>query len=195
VERALARKEPPRTAQPGYRIDEQAEVERARAARRPDLSPRALAAAAKSEAQRAIQKRSRAALRKLVAGTSDPELERRVGSQAAERMLFEGMARSFVPRYAFGFEGDIVYELVHVTDGARPPDLWTITIKDDRASVSRGDGRDPAVRVRVQIPDFWRLAAGEIEPTAPIMEGRMEIEGDFQVASRLREMFGGPSAY
>ena len=40
------------------------------------------------------------------------------------------------------------------------------------------------------LPTFARLVSGEVPPAQAFMEGKIEIEGDFQVAARLGEMFG-----
>ena len=82
-----------------------------------------------------------------------------------------------------------------MTDGARPPDHWTLRIEDGRASAEQRDGADPAVRIRMALPDFARVVAGELHPAAAMMEGRIDMEGDLAVAARLGEMFGGPSPY
>ena len=62
------------------------------------------------------------------------------------------------------------------------------------ASARRGAASDPAVTLRIPTADFLRLAAGA-NPGAVLLEGRMEVDGDFGVAGRLVEMFGGPSPY
>jgi putative sterol carrier protein len=105
------------------------------------------------------------------------------------------MARAYQPDVSAGFEGEIVYELRHVSDGDRPPDRWTLRIQDGRASAEPRDGRDAAVRIRMALPDFARVLAGELHPVAAMMQGRIQIEGDLAVAARLGEMFGGPSPY
>jgi putative sterol carrier protein len=37
---------------------------------------------------------------------------------------------------------------------------------------------------------FVRIAAGELDPARAMLDGRLEIEGDYAVAGRLGEMFG-----
>ena len=131
-------------------------------------------------------------------GASDTEIERRFGSQAAQRALLVGMARSFEPDMAFGFEGEIEYELSRRSDGdgAAPArsDRWTIRITGEKARVLLGPGTEPAVTVRMGLVDFVRIAAGG-SPMPAFLEGRVELEGDLAVARRMTEMFGGPSPY
>jgi putative sterol carrier protein len=98
---------------------------------------------------------------------------------------------------AFGFEGEIAYELTRRSDGdgaAPQGDRWTIRIAGERARVVPGAGDDPAVTLRMGLVDFVRIAAGR-SPAPAFLEGRIELEGDLAVARRMTEMFGGPSPY
>ena len=195
VQAALARRRPAREAAPGYLIDEQADIERARRSRRRALTLRGRAAEAAEDARERLRRQGQGAVARLVRGASDAKLERRFGSQLAQRAIFTGMARQFDPRFAFGFEGDIVYELRHHTDGARPPDRWTIRVDGDRASAIPGGSPQPALTLRFSIPDFARLLAEEITIQELLWGGRFELEGDLHLASRIGEMFGQGSQY
>jgi SCP-2 sterol transfer family len=188
IEAALARREPARTAPAGYAIDEAAEVARAQ---RPRQRPASLRDATRT-ARKTIERHGQEVLGRLVRGASDEQLERRFGNQIAQRVIFAGMARQFDPQFAFGFEGDIQYELGRRTDGAAP-DSWTIRVKGDRARAIPGPSPEPAVTLRFAIPDFARVVAEEMKPQELLFSGRFDVAGDYQVASRLSEMFGGPS--
>jgi alkanesulfonate monooxygenase SsuD/methylene tetrahydromethanopterin reductase-like flavin-dependent oxidoreductase (luciferase family) len=194
IEAALARRKPPREAPAGYVIDEPAEVERAARSREPRLSLRERVADLSREARKSLEKQGEEVLARLVRGASDKQLERRFGNQFAQRAILTGMARQFDPRFAFGFEGDIVYELEHSPDDG-PPEHWTVRVKDGSASVLPGLDGEPAVKLRLSIPDWARLAADEVDPQELLFNGRFHIEGDFQVASRLSEMFGRPPRF
>src|SRR5215218_2014781 len=112
VARALERRPPPRTAPGGYVIDEAAELERAARAR-PDGGLRTRLAGLGEEARRSLRRGGQEALARLVRGATDEQLERRFGGELAQRAIFTGMARQFEPNLAFGFEGDLAYELRH----------------------------------------------------------------------------------
>ena len=43
------------------------------------------------------------------------------------------MARQFEPKLAFGFEGDIAYELAHHGNG-KAPSRWTVRVRDGAAT-------------------------------------------------------------
>jgi putative sterol carrier protein len=104
------------------------------------------------------------------------------------------MARSFEPRFAFGFEGQIQYELTYRSDGSGPH-RWTVTVKGDRATAAPGAAEKPTLVVRMPVVDFVRIAANEVDPAVPLLEGRIEVEGDWAMLPRLSEMFGGKSNY
>ncbi len=129
------------------------------------------------------------AIAKLVRGASDEQLERRFGSQIAQRAIFGGMARQFEPRFAVGFEGDIAYELAHAGNGA-PPDRWTLRVKDGAAKALPGDNGSPAVTFKLSVPDFARVLAEEVDPLELMYAGRFQVEGDLALAGRVAEMFG-----
>jgi alkanesulfonate monooxygenase SsuD/methylene tetrahydromethanopterin reductase-like flavin-dependent oxidoreductase (luciferase family) len=193
IERALERRSPARRSPAGYVIDEPAELERAARSRRPQLGLRARVEELAKETRRAVQKQGQGAVARLVRGASDEQLERRFGNQLAQRAIFTGMARQFDPKFAFGFEGDIAYELTY-HGNSRPPERWTVRVKETSATAFPGGG-DAAVTLRLSIPDFARLVAEEVDPQELLFGGRFHVEGDYTVAARLSEMFGGPPAF
>jgi tetratricopeptide (TPR) repeat protein/putative sterol carrier protein len=129
----------------------------------------------------------RSALLRLVAGRSDEELSRRLSTPAAQRAVMTAMAKSFQPRGAFGFLGDIEHEL---SDGRRS-DWWTLTVEDQRASARPGRSDRPALTIHISAADFLRVLAGELDPVRALVERRARIDGDVLAASHLDEMFGG----
>jgi alkanesulfonate monooxygenase SsuD/methylene tetrahydromethanopterin reductase-like flavin-dependent oxidoreductase (luciferase family) len=192
MEAALARREPPREAADDYVVDEKVDLARARRSHpaRPPLGPRELA----REAKAALQRGGEAALAKVVHGASNERLERRFGNRLAQRAIFRGMAGRFDPAFARGFQGEILYELGYTSNGAGP-DRWTIRIGEETAEAIEGGAADAAVTIRIGVADFARLIAEEVRPPELFFDERLVIEGDFEVASRLGEMFGAPSGY
>jgi len=226
IERALARRTPPREAPAGYVVDEEADLERAARRRRrravpgrPFSGPRDRAGA-REDAQTtgpfsrsrlaagatgvfsgfrdlaggALERGAQAALVRAVRGADDAQLERRFGNQLAQRVIFAGMASQFEPKFAFGFEGDIAYELTHVGNGS-PPSHWTVRVADGAANAVPGPSPSPAVSFRLSVPDFARLVTEQVEPQELLFGNRFHVEGDLHVALRVREMFGGPPQF
>jgi hypothetical protein len=178
IEAALARGPQPREA-PEYVIDEEAELARVAGIRHHEgVGDRVLGAV----------------LGRLVRGASDAQLERRFGSDLAQRALLSGLTRQFEPRMAFGFEGDIAYELQHVGNG-RPPSRWTIRVEGDEATLIPGAVSTAAITFRLSVPDFARLAAEEVDPQELLFSGRFDMEGDLGLATRVPEMFGAPPTF
>jgi SCP-2 sterol transfer family len=140
------------------------------------------------------RKRGTALLARIVDGADDASLERRFGSTIAQRAMFMGMARSFEPSAAGGFQGRLVYELARPATGAGTT-AWTIQVLDGAVCAQPGRADDAALTVRFPLADFVRVVAGLVEPAAPVLGGRASFEGDFGLAARLPEMFGAPSAH
>ncbi len=194
VEAALARREHARTLAAPYVVDERRELARARRRRGRALTPRQLAELALDQGRHAAREQLIKLLARLVADATDAQLERRFGSPVAQRALFAGMARSFEPDAAGGFQGKLVYELARPVTGGRPI-RWTIEVLHGRAAARPGGAGDAALTLRFQLADFVRVAAGTIDAAAPLLEDRASIDGDFALAARLPEMFGAPSPY
>jgi len=189
IDAALARRSPPREAPAAYTIDEPAELERAARAARRGAGVRERAAELAEEARLALRRGGQEAMARLVRGASDEQLERRFGSDLAQRAIFSGMARQFEPKFAFGFEGDIAYELEHVA-GGRPPSRWTIRVKDDDATVMPGVNGEPKVTFKLTVPDFARVVTEQVDPQELLFSGRFDVDGDLTLATRVPEMFG-----
>jgi alkanesulfonate monooxygenase SsuD/methylene tetrahydromethanopterin reductase-like flavin-dependent oxidoreductase (luciferase family)/putative sterol carrier protein len=181
-ERALARRAPARTADLSYVITPQGESGPAAANGRVNGEPRT--------AKRLLRKAGETAFAAFVRGRSDDQLERIVGSKAGLRVFFKGMERAFVPDKANGFSGEVQYELTSA-NGARE---WILRIEDGaRAVAEPGRARSPVVTFRTSVPTFARIAAQEVHPAKAMMEGMLEVHGDFEAAGRLAEMFGQDS--
>jgi len=138
-----------------------------------------------------IRARQEAAFALLVRGKSDEQIERRVGSGPILRAIFKGMQRAFRPDRAGGFRGDIQYEL----RGRRGLKRWVIRIDDGAAVAGPGRSPHPALVIRTSVPTFARMVARELPPAKAWFEGRIQIEGDFQLAAKLGEMFGQSSPW
>jgi alkanesulfonate monooxygenase SsuD/methylene tetrahydromethanopterin reductase-like flavin-dependent oxidoreductase (luciferase family) len=131
--------------------------------------------------------RGSAVLRRGVERSSDRLLERTLGSDRGLRAIFTAMRARYVAAESGGFLGAITYEL---TDAAGSTRTWSIRITPTGASVAPGAAPDPALTVMLGLADFIRLAAGELGPARLLLSGRMDLRGDFALATRLGPMFG-----
>ena len=194
-ERALARREPARTADPGYVVTPRGEPAAAQviaAARRADANGSAVARGRglRAKVEQRLKDAGESAFAAFVRKRSDAQLERTLGSGPGLRLIFMGMQRSFIPEKAAGFQGSFQYELTGTRNGHEE---WVVQVDDGRATVAPGRAPKPDVTLRMSLPVFCRIAAQEIHPAKAMMEGQMEIDGNFEVASRMGEMFGADS--
>jgi alkanesulfonate monooxygenase SsuD/methylene tetrahydromethanopterin reductase-like flavin-dependent oxidoreductase (luciferase family)/putative sterol carrier protein len=195
-ERALARRAPARSADPGYVITPRGEPAAAQviaAARRAQSNGAAVdggRTGLRATVERRLKEAGESAFAAFVRKRSDAQLERTLGSGPALRMLFKGMERAFLPEKANGFRGEIQYELTGSRNGNHE---WVLRVEDNRATVAPGVASSPVVTFRMSVPVFARIAAQEIHPAKAMMEGRLQVEGNFEAASRLGEMFGADS--
>jgi alkanesulfonate monooxygenase SsuD/methylene tetrahydromethanopterin reductase-like flavin-dependent oxidoreductase (luciferase family)/putative sterol carrier protein len=191
AERALARRPPSRKPDPDYVITPRGEPRPAQviaAAGRATENGRANGG--RHWVRERLQRAGESAFGAFVRGRSDAQLERTVGSNAGLRLIFKGMERAFVPEKANGFSGEFQYELT----GSNGDREWMVQIEDGaRVKAAPGRAQDPAVTFRTSVPMFARIASGEVHPAKAMLEGQLEVHGDFETAARLGEMFGQDS--
>jgi putative sterol carrier protein len=74
------------------------------------------------------------------------------------------------------------------------PKRWIVRIEDGQRAVTEpGIAQNPVVTFRMSVPMFARIASQEVHPAKAMMEGDLEVQGDFEAATRLGEMFGQDS--
>jgi alkanesulfonate monooxygenase SsuD/methylene tetrahydromethanopterin reductase-like flavin-dependent oxidoreductase (luciferase family) len=188
IEAALARREPPRAADPDYAIGPVASGPPARSAlERVTRNGRPRLAAL----QGLLAERGERAFQAFVRRSDDRRLERTVGSDRGLRLIFAAMEQAYVPEAAGGFSGELQYRLTR-SDGTAVD--WTVTIDAEGASARPGPARAPALKLAIGVADFVRIAGRDLDPGKALLTGRLDLEGDLAVAARLGEMFGQPSA-
>jgi alkanesulfonate monooxygenase SsuD/methylene tetrahydromethanopterin reductase-like flavin-dependent oxidoreductase (luciferase family) len=190
VDRALARRKGPRSLSGPYQIDEDAELAAVTGAGQ--LPLRKLASAARESAVRSVRKGAQSGTKRAVGRASDQQLERLFGTAAAQRAVLAAMVARFDAERAAGFTGAIVYDL-GLPDGSRR--AWTIDVRGKRARAREGRSASPALTVGVGLADFIKLLTQTQTSFQLIADGRLTLDGDLDLASRLGEMFGGGSAY
>jgi alkanesulfonate monooxygenase SsuD/methylene tetrahydromethanopterin reductase-like flavin-dependent oxidoreductase (luciferase family) len=186
VEQALARRPPPRTLERDYVVGPDREPAPARPVTLAGLDGVDGDGRSPVPARGLAARVGETALARLVDGRSDEQLHRLFDRGPGLAVIFKGMERAFVPERAQGFSGEIEYDL----RGREGPRRWTMRIGGGSAAARRGGSAAPAVTLRTSVPDFVRLAARQAFAPKLLLEGGLEIEGDFALAGRLAEMFG-----
>jgi putative sterol carrier protein len=120
----------------------------------------------------------------------DRGIERTVGSDLALRVLFTGMTMRFQPERSGGFRSELQYVLGR---SVGDPAVWTVVVQDGRARAEHRPAREPALTVRLAVADMIRVAGGELDLGAALFDGRLRLEGDLALATRLGPMFGAAS--
>jgi putative sterol carrier protein len=134
-----------------------------------------------------LEDKAEQAFRAFIGRSGDRRLERTIGSGPGLKTIFSLMARRFVPERAAGFAGDIQYDLRTAGGDVRS---WTVTVDGTTARARPGTAPDARLTIKLTVADFARLAGGELDPVKALLTGRLDLEGDFALATRLGEMFG-----
>lgn len=190
---ALERRPVPPALDPAYAIGAHDSGGGARVGDHAGPAPDRRPASPRARMQQALAAHGEATFARFVAHADDRRLERTIGSDAGLRVLFGAMARQYVPGSAGGFAGALRYELRRADGAVR---AWTIEIDGSRARARASADGGPAPRLTLRLPvaDLVRLAAGELEPARAVFTGRLELEGDLDLAPRLGELFGREAA-
>lgn len=181
ADRALARRSPPRPAPAGYVVRPDGEPTPAR-----PVGAKPAREGAVATVRGVAARAGHAGLAALVRGRSDRHLHLLFDRGPVLPLIFRGMERTFVPEKTGGFEGEILYEL-RARDGLQS---WTVRIAERTATVRRGGASDPALTFRTSVPEFVRMLAGESFAPKLLVDGSLTIDGHYDLASRLPEMFG-----
>jgi len=82
-----------------------------------------------------------------------------------------------------------------VTNAARGPDTYELTLKDGRCSSRRGaTDIQPTVTVTLDAVELVKLATGNSDPMQAYFKGRLKLGGDIMFAAKLQVLFRIPGA-
>jgi len=85
------------------------------------------------------------------------------------------------------FAGELQCELRRIDGTLR---IWTIDTRSGRAVARPGAADAPALKARLTVADFVRIAGGELDAGRALLDGRLDLAGDFSVVTRLGDLFG-----
>jgi putative sterol carrier protein len=124
--------------------------------------------------------------RGVVGRLPERALDRLGGRPAVVAAVLGALARRFDPA-ADAFAGEIGFALA---GGDGEADEWTIAVAGAHAVAARGAPARPLLTIRTARADLLRLAAGTLDPGRALLDGRLDVEGDFALATRAAAMFG-----
>ncbi len=124
------------------------------------------------------------AFRSFVSRSGDRRLEWTIGSRLGLRLVFRRFAER-VPGFAVSFAGELQCDLLR-TDGTLR--TWTIDTRSGRAVARCGLADAPGVTAQLTVADFVRIVGGELDPGRALLDGRLDLKGDFGVVTRLGDV-------
>ena len=99
------------------------------------------------------------------------------------------MPRAFLPEQAGSISATVQF---HFT-GEQASD-WFIEIQEHACTSTKGTAVDPNVTMTVDSKDFLALLAGDLEPMAAFMRGKLNLRGDVALAMKLPKLFDRSAA-
>ena len=95
--------------------------------------------------------------------------------------FFDQLPSRVVPEKTPGMNNSFVFAI----DGAG---TWTVRVADGAVTVDEGDtGGDVTISTSAEV--FDRIVAGEQNPTAAYMSGKLKVKGDMGAAMKLQKLF------
>jgi putative sterol carrier protein len=134
----------------------------------------------------------------LIAGASDEVIAEIVNGPQRKQVLdeiFGRMADHVEPEKARGTDAVVHFKILD-----RPEELgggydhYEVVFEDGGCTASDQPERDPKVTLKVGAVDFLKLAASKASGPTLFMTGKLKLEGDVMLASRLTGFFRIPSA-
>ncbi len=104
------------------------------------------------------------------------------------RQVFDHLAEAFLPEEAKGAAGVIQFELTGEGGGA-----WHARIAGGRVTVAAGRTENPSVTLTASVRDYLAIVNGDLSPTSAFMGGKVQIQGDMQLALKMQRMFRRPA--
>ena len=95
--------------------------------------------------------------------------------------FFEKLPSRVVPEKTAGMNNSYVFAI----DGAG---TWTVRVAEGAVTVDEGDtGGDCTISTSAEV--FDKIVAGQQNPTAAYMTGKLKIKGDMGAAMKLQKLF------
>jgi putative sterol carrier protein len=107
------------------------------------------------------------------------------------RQVFFGMPRQLDRNAARDVRAVVEYRVRGRPDGG--VDRYQVTIEDGRARARRGGDASPTVTLELEPAAFLQLVAGVATGPELFMRGRLQLDGDLMMATRLPSLFRIPA--
>ena len=131
----------------------------------------------------------------VVAGATDQQLEELMASEARQDILddiFRRMAEHVDQDRARDVTAVVHWKIYDRPEGGY--DHYEVVLEGGACTVSQSPSREPAVTLKLKPANFLKLVSGNASGPTMFMTGKLKLEGDVMLASRLTSMFHIPSA-
>jgi putative sterol carrier protein len=131
---------------------------------------------------------ARSALAELVEGHSDDEITKAAEELGIDTLLdqvFAGMEQAFRPEKAAGQNAVVQWD-VNAPEGTRSR---TVRIADGTCKVEPGAAESPRLTLTLELPDFLRFVAGQLDGMQAFMSGKLKLGGDIMLAQTMQAWF------
>jgi putative sterol carrier protein len=136
-----------------------------------------------------------AQLVQIVAGSTDKQLEELMASEARKDILddvFRRMSEHVDPDRARDVTTVVHWKIYDRPDGGY--DHYEVMLEAGACTVNESPSREAAITLKMKPADFLKLVSGNASGPTMFMTGKLKLEGDVMLASRLTSMFRIPKA-
>jgi hypothetical protein len=137
-------------------------------------------------------------LPRLIASISDEQLEQVMTGPLRRTVLdeiFNRMPGMIDPDAIADTEAVVHFHLLDRPDEhGGGHDEYEVVLENGAATLSEEPSREATVTIKATPLDFFKLAAGRASGPTMFMTGRLKLEGDLMLATRLASFFRIPTA-
>ena len=133
----------------------------------------------------------------LIATAGDDQLKELIESPMRKQVLdeiFGRMAEHVEPSQIAGLDTVVHFKILDRPDEGGAYDHYEVTFADGTCQASDSPTKDAKVTIKTDGVQFLKLAAGKASGPVLFMTGKLKLEGDVMLASRLTSFFRIPSA-
>ena len=134
----------------------------------------------------------------LIATASNAQLSELIHGPLRKQVLdeiFGRMAEHVEPAQMAGLDAIVHFKILdRPEDQGGGYDHYEVIFADGGCRASDSSKREPKVTIKVSGVNFLKLAAGKASGPVLFMTGKLRLEGDVMLASRLTSFFRIPSA-
>ena len=106
--------------------------------------------------------------------------------------IFSRMAEHFRPEKARGVDAVVHFKVLDRPGGGY--DHYEIVLRDGECRLSPHPAADPTVTIKVKPVDFLKLITNNANGTMLFLRGKLKLDGDVMLASRLAGLFSIPGS-